>query len=478
MATTKERLRWLAATFAAAVFFRVALFFSRLVDIVFDTNDSYEYSWLATSLVEHHVFGFEGVPKMNRTPGYPAMLAAVYATVGNSQLAVTVVQVTLDALACVMVVDILRRARLPRVGLVVCALFATTCVFTSTYAFQIMTETFYTFVIVLAMWCLPTRGITSLVERRSRWRLGAVGILMGVATLTRPAFAVCVAAFYALAFVDLARVLRKRTFRRNVVGAFAILGLTTAAIVVPWMARNRTVFHAEFEKADHSHVTLLGFKTDIPTYRHYYKPQFMAFRKSYEEPFIMERPEAPPVVARYVYAGEREEVVAAFAQLNAEIHADLEKPIALETLEAFRTIAGKRQSVAPRLYVTAPLSRAGKFWIVPRVSVLFVGKHGANTSLPLVVGLTLYDCLYVLPGMLGLALGLRRARPAWIYAIGCLLGHTALHSLWHPEVQSRYAIPLFPLLCLGWGVLACALMERGLRPSAWWPKRLSKRSAR
>src|SRR5262249_53063954 len=153
----------------------------------------------------------------------------------------------------------------------------------------------------------------------------------------------------------------------------------------------RIVFAWEYEKPDHDHVTLLGYKTDVPVYRHWYTKEFTRFRKSYEEPMVMEIPYEAPSIARWVYPGEREEVAAAFARLSAEIRASDTEPIGADTLRAFEAIGEKRYAAAPRLYVTAPLSRLAKLWIAPRASVLLKNQHGGTVAVRTTVLLTLYD---------------------------------------------------------------------------------------
>src|SRR4051812_48546717 len=104
--TPREERRLLAAVFFGAIAFRAAFFFSGLTEVVYQTYDSWEYHDLGLSMLRHGVFGIDGVPRMNRTPGYPGLLALIFGTVGGSQFAVTAVQVTLDALTCVMIVQI------------------------------------------------------------------------------------------------------------------------------------------------------------------------------------------------------------------------------------------------------------------------------------------------------------------------------------------------------------------------------------
>lgn len=454
----RERRLGAAITLFAAIAFRVWLFFSGVVSVMHEAGDSPEYRLLAESLLKHHFFGWNGAPRMNRTPGYPAFLAVVFAAVGRSQLAVTTAQVVLDALTCVMVFDLAVRLRLTRLGTIVATASAVACLFTATLSFQVVTETLYTFGIVASVWLLPGGPITRFLEPSNRWRVAASGFTMGCTALVRPLEAVTVAAFLGIAALMLAlRVGVRRTFAPRAFATATIFTVGACLALAPWMARNRIVFHWEYEKPNHEHVTLLGYKTDIPVYRHWYTREFTKYRRSYEEPMVMDVPCEAPTIARYVYPEEQAEVAAAFNQLSKEIRASDTEPVSSETLRAFERIAEKRYAAAPRLHVTAPASRAAKLWIAPRASLLF-NQHGGAIPLRTTVLLTFYDLVYVIPGLLGLLLGFRESGTIRAAIFASILGHTAMHTFWHSAPHSRYMVPLFPLLCLGIGAVA----ER------WW----------
>jgi hypothetical protein len=462
-----ERRRWFAGTIVAACVFRVALYYSGLVQPVFQTDDSYEYIYLAQSLLSHGVFGKLGVPEMNRLPGYPGFLAVVYACLGQSRLAVTGAQVLLDAVTAAFMVDLAFRTRMNRKGLVAVALLATTCVYLATQSYQVMTETFYTLVLAGSVWVLPVGGITSMLRRRSLWRLAVSGALGGLATLTRPSTAFYLALFPVVAGLLLLRVLGKKAICKQVLRGAVAYALAATLVVGPWLVRNRVVFSFEWQKPDHSNVTLLGYKTTIAVYRHWYTRQFMAFHRSYEEPFVMEGAYRMPSVARWVYPGEHDDVKKAFDDLNVEMETN-PGPVAPAVLDEFQTIADKRYATAPRLYVTAPGSRVVRFWISPRITSFFPRLHGGKVSTRTTVEYTLYDCLYALPGLVGLFWLLGRARPGWAAMVAMLASQTIFYSFWHSIVQSRYGIPFFPYLALGCGVtLEYLTAPRQARVRSW-----------
>lgn len=449
-----DRRRWLLGTFAGAVVFRVLLFYSKLVDAVFETPDSFEYRWLAESILKHHVFGWEGVPKMNRTPGYPAFLALLYATIGRSQLAVTTAQVVLDSLATVMMVDIALRAKLSRVATGVVAVLSVTCLFTCCHAYQVMTETLYTFLLAASVWVLPAGGFTRLTAKENRWRLATSGLLMGAGTIVRPSFAPIVMMFGGLAVLALAWVLRKKLVSKGPLVAAVLFGATCAIVVVPWVIRNRVVFASEYAKPPEiSNVTAFGYKTDVPVFRHWYTKQFQRYRRSMEEPFVMWKPYDSPTMVKYVYPGEKEDSDAAFAALSKEILASETEPVTPETLAMFQSIGDKRYAASPRLHLTAPASRVVKLWIVPRASVLWEFKHGGQIPVIQSALLTLYDCIYAIPGVIGFAFAgiWRRAKPIWLACIAVLVSQTVLYAFLHAAPLSRYMIPCFPICALGVG---------------------------
>jgi hypothetical protein len=469
--TRKERAAWLGGTFLAAVLFRAFLFFSGVIDAVFETWDSWEYHDLGMSILKHHVFGLDGVPKMNRTPGYPAFLAFLYGTVGQSQAAVTSSQVCIEVLSWVMAVDIVLRAKLGRLAALVVAVLGVTCAFSAACSFGVMTETFHQFVLTLSVWVLPVGGIAAFARKSNLWRVFAGGALAGWSTLVRPASAMTIMAmlaFVALAFVPILR--RRRLFVRPLTSLVAF-GVGATLVVAPWMARNRIVFHEDFEHPDWRQPTMLGYKTDINTYRHWYTDEFMYFRRSYEEPMVFEGAQKAPSIARYVYPGEREEVEETFALIQHEMTLSETAPISKPTMARLREIGRKRYAAAPRLYLTAPTSRIARFWIAPRVAVLWGhGKHGGNVSGALTAGLTLYNCVYVLPGLLGLLFPLRGSMSRWVGIVALLVSQTMFYAFWHAAPQSRYTVPFLPLACVGAGVFVARFLlqeKRSKRRRRW-----------
>lgn len=455
-------IRWrLALVFAGAVLFRAALAVSGLVEVVYDTYDSWEYRDLAWSMLNHGVFGLEGVPKMNRTPGYPAFLAAVFSLLGASRLAVSSAQVVLDALTCVMVVHIALVMRLARPAVLAVAALSITCLYTAVWSMMMMTEVLYTFLMVAGIWALATSSgpMPGSMFGATTGRVMLSAAALGCGILVRPALAPMTALF--VACVLGAALLREGTAAVSMSALrqpFAF-GAVLGVIVVPWMLRNYVVFHEEFA-AGRDNVTLFGYKTDVPTYRHWYAPEVLGYLRSNEEPFLMLQPYRAPLVARYVYPEEKDDLQRLFAKLETEIVSG-SQPVEPATLREFARITEERYQAAPRLHVTGPVSRVIKLWATPRIASFWRDTSGFNSSRALVAGFTAYNLLYVLPGMLGIVWGFHRRSPeAFLFVVAMVIGHTWLYTIWLPVPQSRYVIPLFPLLMLGAGMLVHQVTSR------------------
>ena len=88
-------------------------------------------------------------------------------------------------------------------------------------------------------------------------------------------------------------------------------------------------------------ATIIGYKTNIKNYNHFYYDEFKEYIHSYEEPFIMIRPYQQPIFAKYVYKNENEEVQVAFEKLEAEVMNNKQKFVSQETLDLFNQLQTK-----------------------------------------------------------------------------------------------------------------------------------------
>jgi hypothetical protein len=163
-----------------------------------------------------------------RPPGYPLVLAAVYAFLGRSFFAVGLVQDLVDSLAAVLVFWLGARLVSPRVGLLASLLFGLGH-YSAYYANLVTPDTLCVVPILLAALVLA--------GRRGR-RPGAVvlaGALLGGAVWLRPN-AVLLGAFSALVILGLDGVSRENLLRAGT------LCLTSLLVVAPITLRNYLLY--------------------------------------------------------------------------------------------------------------------------------------------------------------------------------------------------------------------------------------------
>jgi 4-amino-4-deoxy-L-arabinose transferase-like glycosyltransferase len=123
------------------------------------------------------------VPETIRTPGYPVLVAGIYRVAGEHHAAVAAVQAVIFALLTLVVFAIGSRLASQRVALAG-AIFTALFPAIPYYGALVLTEVWCTFLVTLGMWT----AVCAVEDRRTSHHL-LTGFLFGLATLTRPTFA-------------------------------------------------------------------------------------------------------------------------------------------------------------------------------------------------------------------------------------------------------------------------------------------------
>jgi len=172
------------------------------------------------------------VPETLRTPAYPMFVAAVYRIAGESHAAIAAAQALLFSALTLVVYAIAARLATERVALAAALL---TALFPPIpyYGALALTEVLCTFFVTLGVWA----AVRSVQDRRVRDYV-LTGVFIGLATLTRPSFAMLPVAI--VGCVALAAAAR-RDWR-----ALPAWGWTIAAfalVLAPWLAYNVIYVH-------------------------------------------------------------------------------------------------------------------------------------------------------------------------------------------------------------------------------------------
>ena len=162
------------------VFTYIGSYYPRL----FYTFNSKGYVTLASNMLNLGVFSSETIapftPNLFRTPIYPLMLAAVFATLGT-EIAVIMLQLIIGSTTALLVFLLARELRLsPIAGLVAACLIAVDPV-SILLSNRLLTETLFTQVLIASL-CLLARYRN---KKQLRWLI-ASAIVLALAALTRP----------------------------------------------------------------------------------------------------------------------------------------------------------------------------------------------------------------------------------------------------------------------------------------------------
>jgi 4-amino-4-deoxy-L-arabinose transferase-like glycosyltransferase len=199
-------------------------------------SDQGEFELLGKNLLKYGRFtryptGVPPITESERMPGYPLILATLYAVCGESRMVVVVFQAGLFAALCLVVGSIGAMLWSPALGRAAGLAAALYPPFPYWSAVA-LTETLATLLLTVALWCL-LRGIRS---ARVPTFVGA-GLAFGYLTITRPAWALLAPL---LALVVL--VIERRAVR-TLLPRLVVMGAAMALIVVPWVGFVYTHFN-------------------------------------------------------------------------------------------------------------------------------------------------------------------------------------------------------------------------------------------
>lgn len=233
-----------------------------------EPDDGRLYARIAVNILEHRSYSIETEepypPTFIRVPGYPLLLAGIYALFGHeNNRAVRVVQAVLDTITCWLIALLAlawapyRTYRFRRRLLLIALAFAVFCPFPAIYVGTILSET-CTILLATACALMGTLAMKTPSRGKSAWWFALAGLTGGLATLMRPDSGLFVAAVgFTVVLIGLYRaIIRRRTEQpmsdtlsgtpRQILGrtilSGALLTLGFAFALTPWAIRNARVF--------------------------------------------------------------------------------------------------------------------------------------------------------------------------------------------------------------------------------------------
>jgi 4-amino-4-deoxy-L-arabinose transferase-like glycosyltransferase len=426
-------------------------------------GDAKFYEELARNWLDRGIYGriLHGqlLPSDERMPGYPAFLAAIYRTLGQSRAAVTSAQVAVDLMTCVLTALIAAwlapttmRTRVATIAL----WFAALCPFTASYTGVVLTETLATFLTALAV-LIFVRALTHpdaniariaisnnlLIKYVGWFFLG--GMVVGLGTLIRPETPLLL---IALGLALCARWWRTRNWWRL---TLAILWVAAGFILPlsPWAARNALdVGQLQFLAPPHSETP--GDRV-LPGFYDWTQTWLVKFRDAYSVSWKIG--EKSPIdinsIPNYAFDSPDER-----AQVSGLINEYNKRSLITPALNfRFAELAKERAARHPvRTYILIPLERAWWMWFTPRIELLpYSGNlwpiqqawHNNATEFSATLGLGILNYIYV--GMALVGAWKFRGRAGISFLLAFLLIRTAFLTQLQ-TVEPRYVMECFPVV--------------------------------
>jgi Dolichyl-phosphate-mannose-protein mannosyltransferase len=421
------------------------------------TDDSRVYADLAKNWLHHGVYGITDsgrvVATYVRLPGYPALLAAVFAIFGDDHYrTVMLLQVLIDLGTCLLVADIARRIFSERAAKAA-FLLAALCPFLANYTAAVLTETLEVFFTALAL-DFALIGLNTLNAKKLRPWIGC-GLAIAAAILLRPDGGLLLVALgLYLGFLMVKR-WRERQPVAIVFWSGTLVAIFALAPLIPWTIRNMRTLH-EFEPLTPRYASNpgdyvpLGFNRWVMTW--------MADYVSVQEIYWQEPGEKidPEKLPRRAFDNEQQKertlrVLDAYNE-DTEIGPELD--------QQFNALAQERiRGHRFRYYVWLPLLRIADMWLRPRTELVPSDPRWWEFNDDLkgsafAVGFGLINLFYVLSALAG---ALRRRPIPWI---GLLLTFVIVRSLFLGTLENpetRYTLECYPVVI----VLAAAFFAGG-----------------
>jgi len=441
-----------------------------------NSGDTVLYEQMATNWLKHHVYAMEVFGQITpvdlRMPGYPAILAVIYAITGrtgaDARFDVMGAQAFVDLLTCVLIatlaatLSLMVNERGPAGRVFSAALWlAALCPFTANYAAVPLTEAFAAFFTAAALLplCLlagrPRNNGWLFIKKN--WRFlnnfaylaALAAFLVGIGTLFRPEAPMLLVAGWIVLGIVLVSQHEAKRWVLTVVGT----ALVCAIPLVPWAVRNAVTLHeVQFLAPKNSNLPgeliPYGFMSWEKTWLYRFRDVYLVPWKLNDEVI---RVEDMPARA-FDTPEERDRVAGILEPYNNDL------TLTPEEDRAFGELARQRTARHPlRTYLWLPLARAVTMWFTPRIELIPV----SGTVFPLrqswqddkidqsvTVGLFLLNIAYIALAIRG-ALRLWRRSGAARPAVGLLVVFIVLRTAFLTTLETpepRYVLVCFPAI--------------------------------
>jgi 4-amino-4-deoxy-L-arabinose transferase-like glycosyltransferase len=313
------------------------------------------YDPIAKSLLQGNGFSRDTAPPYRPDnfdqPGYPLMVASIYAATDRNRRSVVLFQLLLEMIILLTVWGIARALKLPRAAQRLAVGIGLICPFVAKYAGLILSEVPATLVICLTCYTFIRAVQKPSANKYVWWALA--GVLSGISLLVRADLVIVVGLMWAVAIV-LPRSLTA-TVRLKQIGLLAIALVLTLA---PWTARNYLRFERFIPLGTLSNQSRLPYVRWMNTW--FDDP---ADLKTFWWDALTDGP--PPSFPADKIPDSDQRIRAS----NALIEARAQKTLGGDSAQQFQDLATQAARERPiHTFVVVPLKRVIKTWLYPQVN--------------------------------------------------------------------------------------------------------------
>lgn len=428
-------------------------------------DDSRLYADIAKNWLQHGIYGITNsgsiMPTLSRLPGYPALLAVVFAIFGVDNFpAVLLIQVAFDLATCFLIADMARRL-FSACAAQVAFLIAALCPFLANYSAAALTETFEIFFTALAL-NLALTALEAVDSKHSLMNWLGCGLSIGAAILLRPDGGILLAAVGGYLLWRWLVSLRRPSgaWRCALAPKTLFLGGILVAVgalspLIPWTARNLHTLHrfqplAPRYANDSDEPTMLGFNRWVKTWiADYVSVQEIYWNVPGEE---IDASRLPHRAFDSPY--QRQLTFELFSTYNRDHDIDPELDSRFGDLAILRI-----HDSGFRYYCWLPALRIANMWLRPRTELTSADPRWweFNDERPLLIlslGFGVVNLIYVLLFLVG------TLRSYEFFGIGLFVFFLLLRSLFLGTLENpepRYTLECYPVVIL----VASACFRRG-----------------
>lgn len=243
--------------------------------------DAGSYVDLATNIFEGNGYAQNGIEETRRAPGYPFFLALIFFAFGKSLVFVRIIQAIISSLTVVLIYQLAKdlfNKRIAFFSVILAALYPPFIFYSGT----ILTETIYTFLIVVAFYLLN--------KKFNKKNSILFGTFFGFAALMRTESILIV--FFTLFALFLSSKQKKKIIING-----TIISLAMFLVITPWSIRNYTLYDQFFLIN-----TQYGIDLAMATY-----PEYSRGETTYTPEIFIEDKNPTPVELADIYSEQAKE---------------------------------------------------------------------------------------------------------------------------------------------------------------------------